>query len=138
MLGFIVETLTGLFGKGLIFRTWDAEFVALVPNTILEVFVGRCTRLRTMMQRRYPHEIRIGYTWSDGVFKRQKLVKEAKSIMRCEEVREAPPDKLGLLEGSWPHRESPVSGKSYLLYLQPKVDLRDGSLVGRRGIGAGH
>ena len=134
MLGFIVETLTGLFGKGLIFRTWDAEFVALVPNTILEVFVGRCTRLRTMMQRRYPHEIRIGYTWSDGVFNGKKLVKEAKSIMRCEEVREAPPDKLGLLEGSWPHRESPVSGKSYLLYLQPKVDLRDGSLVGAEAL----
>lgn len=135
LLLYIAETLNTLFGRGFIFRTWDAEFVVLFPNTILEVFAGRCTRLRTMLQRRYPHQIRIGYTWSDGVFFAKKLVKEAKAIMRCDEVRDAMPDRAGLLKGNWfNNTESSVLKKSYVLYLQPKVDMRDGSLAGAEAL----
>lgn len=134
LLEYIAETLNGLFAKGFVFRTWDAEFVVLVPNTILEVFNGRSNRLRTMIQRRYPHQVRIGYTWSDGIFSARKLVREAKAIMRCEEVREAAPGKAGLLEGSWPHEKSDISSKSFLLYLQPKVDMRDGGLMGAEAL----
>lgn len=135
MLFFIVKTLSSLFAKGFIFRTWDAEFVVLFPNTILEVFTGRCARLRTMLQRRYPHQIRIGYTWSDGIFSSKNLVKEAKAIMRCEEVRETLPDRSGLLKGNWLYNEnSSISENSYVLYLQPKIDMRDGSLMGAEAL----
>ena len=134
LLEYIAETLNRLFGKGFVFRTWDAEFAVLIPNTILEVFNGRSNRLRTMIQRRYPHQVRIGYTWSDGIFSAGKLVREAKAIMRCEEVREAAPGKSGLLEQSWPYEKSAVSSKSFLLYLQPKMDMRDGSLMGAEAL----
>ncbi len=135
LLFYIIEILNKLFGKGFIFRTWDAEFVVLFPNTILEVFVGRCTRLRAMLQRRYPHQIRIGYTWSDGIFSANNLVKEAKAIMRCEEVRDAMPDRTGILKGSWLNNaDSSILNKNFVMYLQPKVDMRDGSLIGAEAL----
>ena len=56
----------GLFGPNWIFRTWDAEFVALCPDTTQQVFEGRCARLRGMLQQRYPKELRLGRAWADG------------------------------------------------------------------------
>ena len=134
LLVFILETLRELFGKNFIFRTWDAEFVVLFPNTIREVFTGRCTRLRAMIQRRYPGQVRIGYTWSSGVFSADHLVEEAKAIMKCEEVREAPPNHLGLLERNWSYGINRALKKSYTLYLQPRVDMRTGRAVGAEAL----
>lgn len=132
LLFYIADTLLKIFGRGFVFRTWDAEFVVLFPNTILEVFTGRCLRLRTMLQRRYPKRIRIGYTWSDGVFEARKLVKEAKDIMACENVGEVfmePQAYVKALE-----EKGAGSQKRFVAYYQPKVDMRNGSLVGAEAL----
>ena len=86
LLWYASKTLSEVFGRSFLFRTWDAEFVALCPDTTRQVFLGRCTRLRTMLQRRYPHRLHIGYSWSEGVFTGRELVNEARAIMRCERV----------------------------------------------------
>lgn len=131
MLLYIAETLTGVFGNAYIFRTWDAEFVVLFPNTIQEVFTGRCTRLRTMIQRRYPRQVRIGYVWAEGVFSARNMVKEARTIMRSENVREPFPDRSELMEG---HSPEQISKKSFVPYFQPKVDMRTGALTGAEAL----
>lgn len=132
LLSYIVENLNNLFGNGFIFRTWDAEFVVLFPNTILEAFTGRCTRLRTMLQRRYPQQIRLGYTWSDGIFYGKDLVREAKSIMCCDEVSEEIPGQSAAEKRT--DADTPGTKRKYLLYMQPKIDMRDGSLVGAEAL----
>lgn len=134
MLQYIAKSLGDVFGKSFIFRTWDAEFVVLFPNTILEVFMGRCTRIRTMLQRRYPKQIRIGYTWADGVFSARNLVREAQSIMRCENVGDLSGDRAAFLEEHAPHKESPGSRQTFVAYFQPKIDMRDGSLAGAEAL----
>ena len=78
LLWYVSRTLMDLFGPSLLFRTWDAEFVALSPNTTKKVFVERCGRLRSILQRRYPRELRIGYTWANGIFSGKNLVEEAR------------------------------------------------------------
>ena len=135
VLFFIVSALNDIFDHRFVFRTWDAEFVVLFPNMILEVFNGRCTRLCTRIQRRYPHQIRIGYTWSDGIFSAKNLVKEAKSIMQCEEIRDILPDRSGIVRGNWMGQSTGgLDENSYVLYLQPKIDMRDGSLAGAEAL----
>ena len=132
MLVYIAETLANVFGKTSIFRTWDAEFVVLFPNTIQEVFNGRCARLRTIIQRRYPRQVRIGCLWAEGVFSARHMVKEAQSIMHNENVKEPVTERGGALEGL--RHKAEVSQKDFVPYFQPKVDMRDGSLTGAEAL----
>ena len=132
MLVYIAETLANVFGKTSIFRTWDAEFVVLFPNTIQEVFNGRCARLRTIIQRRYPRQVRIGCVWAEGVFSARHMVKEAQSIMHNENVKEPVTERGGALEGL--RHKAEVSQKDFVPYFQPKVDMRDGSLTGAEAL----
>lgn len=134
MLSHVAETLFDVFGKAFIFRTWDAEFVVLYPNTIMEVFVSRCTRVRTMLQRRYPGQIRVGHTWSDGIYTSKNLVKEARSIMYCENVREDPGERLVFLDENRFDTRTAASKDNLIAYFQPKIDMRDGSLAGAEAL----
>lgn len=134
LLEYTAETLSDVFGKAFLFRTWDAEFVVLYPNTIQEVFTSRCTRLRTMLQRRYPGQLRIGYTWADGVFTARNLVKEAQSIMHCENVQKDPGERFAFLNGTRTGIQKAASEGSFLAYFQPKIDMRDGSLAGAEAL----
>ena len=134
LLTHIADTLTDVFGKAYIFRTWDAEFVVLYPNTLMEVFISRCTRLRSMLQRRYPGQLRIGYTWAEGIFSARNLVKEARSIMRCENVKEEPGDRIAFLDTPRFDAQEATAAGSFIAYFQPKIDMRDGSLVGAEAL----
>lgn len=132
MLSNIVEALIGIFGQCLIFRTGDAEFVILYPNTISEVFAGRCRRLRSRVQRRYPGELRIGYTWADGVFITKNLVREALAIMKCENVENVRDSGKNFFNND---KEGSVEEKrSYIPYFQPKIDMRNGKLAGAEAL----
>ena len=132
MLVYLADSLQNVFGKSYIFRTWDAEFVVLFPNTIQEVFVGRCTRLRAMIQRRYPRQVRIGYVWSDGIFSARNMVKEAQAIMRSEMVKDPPSDRGEFLEEGM--QDTAVAQKTFIPYFQPKVDMRTGEVVGAEAL----
>ncbi|HIU01791.1 MAG TPA: EAL domain-containing protein [Candidatus Onthocola gallistercoris] len=129
---YIVETLKNIFGKGFIFRTWDAEFAVLFPNTIMEVFMGRCIRLRTVLQRIYPKKMRIGYTWSDGNFSAKKLVEEARTIMQCETIADL--SLNGKSDSRLLAKDTDLGARKYVVYYQPKVDMRDGSLIGAEAL----
>lgn len=134
MLICISDTLSAVFGKAFIFRTWDAEFVALFPNTIQEVFIGRCTRLNTILQRRYPRQIRIGYVWSEGVFKAHNLVRESQAIMRSEDPRKIREDQADF--GNLTDQKK-ILRENFVPYYQPKIDMRNGTLVGAEALARG-
>ena len=128
ILQYCTDMLRSVFGGNYIFRTWDAEFVALQPNTIQAVFTGRCIRLRTMLQRRYPRQIRIGYTWSDGVFDAGDLVREARYMMHSEST-DGTEEKKQSSDIAWLLEDKELEQK-YVLYLQPKIDMRSGAMIG--------
>lgn len=132
MLWYVSKALADIFGNSFIFRTWDAEFVALCPDTTRQVFVGRCTRLRSTLQRRYPKELRMGYTWSEGVFSGKTLVNEARAIMRCESVAAAL-DPEAMNSELKNVSEAARLGR-FVIYLQPKINMLTGALMGAEAL----
>ena len=86
LLWYVSKTLTDIFGPALLFRTWEAEFIAFCPNTTKDVFSGKCMRAVSNLQRRYPQDVRIGSSWADGTFSGRKLVDEARENMHMEKV----------------------------------------------------
>ena len=133
----IAEVLSEVFGKSHVFRTWDYEFVALCPNTTMDVFTERCSRVRKTLRRNYYKQIRIGYTWSDGVFYAKKLVKEAKSIMRCEHVKVVPPaDSIAARGIGMRYSDFSAAAKNgkFIVYFQPKVDMTTDTLAGAEAL----
>ena len=134
MLWYVAKTLTDLFGSGLLFRTWEAEFVIFFPNTTREVFLGRCGRLRSILQRRYPRQVRIGRAWADGVFTGKRLAGEARAAMQTEFSSRAGGEPLPLRPEDYSSVAEATQAGRFVLYYQPKVDMRDGSLVGAEAL----
>ena len=135
MLWYVAHTLTGLFDANLLFRTREAEFVAFYPNTTREVFLGRCGRLRSILQRRYPRQIRIGRAWADGVFTGSRLAKEAKAAMQSSQ----PAPDSGIPELVIPAEngfavDDAVHDGRFTVYFQPKIDMRTGALSGAEAL----
>lgn len=134
LLWYVSKTLADIFGRSFLFRTWDAEFVALCPDTTRQVFVGRCTRLRSVLQRRYPRDLRIGYTWADGVFQGKSLVDEARSIMHCEQVEAVHPVEMSALGPDIHSAEEAARLGRFTVFLQPKVHMTTGRLIGAEAL----
>ena len=135
MLWYISNTLAQLFGPTLLFRTREAEFIVFYPNTTREVFLGRCGRLRSILQRRYPKQIRIGRAWADGVFTGQRLASQAKEAMRVERaecVVELPTLAAGAEDYS--AVDEAMQDGRFTVYFQPKIDIRTGALSGAEAL----
>ena len=113
-----------VFGSSLLFRTWDAEFVAFCPNVSEQVFDSRCSRLIAAIRRRYPREVRIGSAWSEGSFVGKELTEKARAAMR-----NIPVDSVPTVEPSKSVVEDLIKLGRFTLYLQPQIDVRTGGLV---------
>ena len=134
-LWYVVTTLSDLFDPSLLFRTWDSEFIVFLPNTTREVFLGRCGRLRSILQRRYPKQVRIGYTWSDGKFIGKNLVDEAKALMHSEKTNlndGITIDSIGI--NDFRTISEAVDAGKFMLYYQPKIDMRTGKMCGAEAL----
>lgn len=130
LLAYVYETVSDIFGNSFLFRTWDAEFIALSPNITQQVFSGRCMRLGIQLRRRYPQEVRIGHTWSDGVFEGKKLVEQARTIMRCEH-----PEVPQLMSrNGYQNVGAAAKDGRFTVFFQPKVDIRTGALAGAEAL----
>lgn len=121
------EILTEVFGSDLLFHTKQDEFVVLSPNTIYELFTERCRRVRKLLDSLGAQQFRIGYTWSDNVFAARDLVREAQLMMQCDNGPAPSAAACAAVGGS------SVSGK-FTVFLQPKVDMRTGTLVGAEAL----
>ena len=134
LLWYVSKTMSDIFGSSFIFRTWDAEFVALCPDNTRQVFAGKCTRLRSILQRRYPKSFRIGYTWSEKVFSGKTLVNEARTIMRCEHVENTGAADTAASSASLQNADESILPEEFSVYLQPKIDMSTGMLLGAEAL----
>ena len=135
LLWFVSKTMADLFGPNWIFRTWDAEFVALCPDTARSVFEGRCARLRTALQQRCPKEVRMGRAWADGHFQAKNLVSEARDLLRAEPAEDPLPTAQILLGHSrYQSVGEAARGGRFPVFYQPKIDLTTGALCGAEAL----
>ena len=133
MLWYVAKTLTEIFGGALLFRTWESEFVIFYPNTTRDVFLGRCGRLRSILQRRYPQQIRIGRAWSDGSFSGKRLADEARAAIRSGSG-ERGGERVPLQSDDYSSVAEATRAGRFIVYYQPKLDMRDGSLAGAEAL----
>ena len=109
--------------------------MVLSPNTTLEVFIDKCTWVRDILQRCYYKQIRIGYTWSSGVFFAKKLVKEAKAIMRCEKIKSIPAtENLSLWGMRHDNFANGVKKGKFIVHFQPKIDMTTETIIGAEAL----
>ena len=139
MLWYTAHTLEEIFGPALLFRTREAEFTVFYPNTTREVFLACCGRLRSILQRRYPRQMRIGRAWAEGEFAGRQLVKKAQASMHLEIVlSEGDGEQASGIEDRSSVGEAVRDG-GFTVYYQPKIDIRTGALSGAealvRGVG---
>lgn len=136
LLWYVMQTMSDIFGRGMLYRTWDAEFVALCPNTTQQIFFGKCARLRAALSRRYPKDFRLGYTWTDNVFNGKTLVDEAKVLMRCDvpDKIQVPANGLPSALSSYKNVGDMINAGRFTVYFQPKMDIKTGKLVGAEAL----
>lgn len=135
LLWYVAKTLTDLFGSSLIFRILDTEFVAFSPNTTREVFLGRCGRLRSILQRRYPKQVRIGRAWAEGVFTGKRLIREAEAALQVVSAGHSVDIRafVELAAAASPDSDMPPDGR-FTVYLQPKIEMGTGRLSGAEAL----
>ena len=134
LLWYVSKTLTDIFGPALLFRTWEAEFIAFCPNTTKDVFSGKCMRAVSNLQRRYPQDVRIGSSWADGTFSGRKLVDEARENMHMEKVGPYPTTAgIKAMEGLFTDVEK-LNFPQPVVYYQPQIDMNTGSLIGAEAL----
>ncbi len=127
----ISEVLQDVFGAKYLFHTCEAEFIVLSVDTTYESFLNQYARVRQLVGRKYTGLFRIGCSWSDGIFKAPDLVDKARSIMKCA----MPTDILPVPELSEGAKEEAQPQKRrFTIYLQPKVDMRTGQLIGAEAL----
>lgn len=132
LLWYVARILGNIFGNSLLFRTWEAEFVVLSPDITKESFSRQCERLKSAINSRYPGKVRIGHTWSEGVFFGKTLVEEARSIMSCEKINKL---KTPYEEFRGNRDEGGiVHARKCTVYFQPKLDFRTGEIVGAEAL----
>ncbi len=131
LLWYVCKTLTDLFGASLLFRTWETEFVAFCPNTTRQVFLGRCNRLYSILQRRYPKETRIGYAWADGFFAGKYLADEARNVMRTKQTGSVfIPQAFLLAQSDYVSVTEAIRAGRFTIYFQPQINMRTSCLYG--------
>ena len=138
------EVLRDVFGSSFLFHTKEAEFIVFCVNVTYESFLNQCARVRHLMGRQYSGQFRVGCTWSDGIFKAPDLMSKAQSIMKCaghaeitaeEFAAGSAAEKSKSKKGASEEASREISGEKQLtIYLQPKVDIRTGQLVGAEAL----
>lgn len=137
LLWYVSKTLTELFGSSLLFRTWEAEFVVFCPNTTQQVFIGKYSRLRSILKRRYPRDIRMGRAWSGGKFSGKILAEEARYNMRNNLQQASVPMDLQSGNKNYSSIGEAVNMGRITVYFQPKINMQTGVLFGAEALARG-
>lgn len=125
------------FGKDQAFRLGGTEFVVAAENMSQEEWSSRVSRLKQELLNGGTEEIFLGACWSDLDMKLEEMLEQAEELMDVEKYRyyqqqnritkSYRPDLLQKL------RKEMKDGR-YCIYLQPKVDMHTGEIVGAESL----
>ena len=130
LLLFLQDLIGRSFGNSVIFKKYSEEFIVLVPNTTKDMFFERAEWMQKACELRFPDQIKIGATWSKDLFDVNELLEEARTFM--------------LIQGDADNRAPgiaikspgalPLPLQSLTIYLQPKINIVDKTLVGAEAL----
>lgn len=134
----ISEVLLKVFGRSLLFHTKETEFLVLCTDVVYHSFLNACARAKQMLNGQYAGQIRMGCTWSDGVFAARDLVEKARSLMKCDTPMPQPDTEFRLREEKLFLEQEAMAklqaSGQFTIYLQPKIDIRSGVLMGAEAL----
>lgn len=135
----ISAALDRSFSGASVFRTADTEFVVIAPNLSYHSFVQRSARVRTELAGSFPGEVQVGHAWSDSTREAWSVVEEARTVSRNDTMRslahlERKPElsirPREIAPNVSPLASSATMAERFTLYLQPKIDIPTGKVVG--------
>lgn len=140
----VEDVMRAVFGVEHLFHTNDTEISALVPNATYDAFIKRCARMRTMLLNQCGGGFRMGTSWSCEPFNALRVVSEARYVKERDDGALAESDSPAVNAPSrsasrtapTPALSAALSGMGdhFDVYLQPKVDMRTGTLVGAEAL----
>lgn len=141
--GNIKSTLEQLFDMMPAFHTEDTEFTALCPNSSYHAFIQKCAQARMALVSSYPRQVQLGSAWSDdssgswGVIDEARVIASHDTSSSFEEYPQAGNNRPTLessLPDFNPFSRSAALSRRFTVYLQPKIDMKTGELVGAEAL----
>lgn len=137
------EVLGQSFEARYIFHVSDEEFVVISPNQPYQAFIKDCARARTALLSAYPSELQLGSSWTDSVSSVLGTLSEARAIAerdgasrerRRHIMEPRRRDRTLSDDDIEPTSMRQAIADRFTIYLQPKIDMRTGGLVGAEAL----
>lgn len=118
------------------FRMSGDEFIGLALDIEKTLFESKVTTFYKTMRDNQNHDVSVGHAWGNGCYSLLKLIQEAENIMyinKQEYYHSSDRPNIGndhVLTELLEHLEN----RDFIIYLQPQVNLDDGSLYGAEAL----
>lgn len=137
------EILGKSFDSRYVFHVTDDEFVVISPNQPYQAFIKDCAKARMALLSAYPTGLQLGSSWTDSASNVLGTLSEARAI--AERDGAARERRRHVMEPGRYRRVrevediAPVDFRQsiadrFTIYLQPKIDMRTGDLVGAEAL----
>ena len=126
-----------------VFHTSDSEFIALFPNSSYNAFIQRCAQARMTLVARHPHDVQLGSAWTDSIGNAWSTIDEARVIALHDtspafaeftQTGNSKPSLDSALPEFSPLSKTAALSQRFTVFLQPKIDMRTGALVGAEAL----
>lgn len=126
LLCYIRDALAETIGREYLFRTWDNEFIALLPNVGEEEARDKFNKLKVAIDRRYGENVLVNYRWKEKPFTRKDIMDMPKAGTRRRIVDVEKYLRLQMSEPEQPQAET----FRYTVYIQPVFEAKTEKLAG--------
>lgn len=119
------------------FRMSGDEFVGIAPNVENAAFETQVDTLHTAMRQDENHDFSMGHAWGNKNFDLWKLMQEADTLMyinKQEYYASTKREFNQVDDGLLSDLLSYLADGEFMIYLQPQVKLKDGSLHGAEAL----
>lgn len=139
MLRYIADTFAEVLGEQYLYRTWDNEFLALIPDISREEAEEKYRSIKVKFEGRYGEHIFINHRWKSENFTSRELMDMPKSGIRGSIIDVEKYLKMQVSDPLEVYEEIPEQCE-LAVYVQPVFDVQENRLVGAellvRGIGS--
>jgi len=120
-----------------VFRLNGGEFLVLCKDITHDVFIERVLAVREEAERKHPHYLSLGYTWTDKDINIINLTEHARqllSIAKNEYRQSTKKQKNYYYSDALDNIKKQIDSGKYIMYLQPKSDISTGVICGAEAL----